>query len=63
MQRTKAFISYARHDADWLRKLLNHIAVLERWQLIHAWSDTSIEVGDTWEDKIETALATETHNG
>ncbi|MDQ3813274.1 MAG: toll/interleukin-1 receptor domain-containing protein [Armatimonadota bacterium] len=56
MERTKVFVSYSHRDRDWLNRLLDHLAVLQRQGLIHVWSDTRIEIGADWEKEINSAL-------
>ena len=56
MPREKVFVSYSHRDRDWLECLLTHLAVLERRQLIHTWSDTRIAIGADWQGEIENAL-------
>jgi hypothetical protein len=56
MPRTKLFISYNHRDREWLDRLRLHLAILERRDLVHVWSDTRIEAGDRWQNEIEKAL-------
>lgn len=56
MERTNVFISYSRADHEWRRRLMLHLAVLERSGLIDVWSDARLEVGSTWQLEIEEAL-------
>jgi TIR domain len=56
MDRTKIFISYSHRDGVWLDCVMEHLAALERWGLISAWSDTRIEIGSACEREIEGAL-------
>ncbi len=56
MSRTKLFISCSHKDAAWLARVMEHLAALERWRLISAWSDSQIEIGADWEDKINAEL-------
>jgi hypothetical protein len=55
--RTKVFVSYSRDDAAWLSKVKQHLAVLERSDLLELWDDTRIAAGGNWEEEIETALS------
>jgi hypothetical protein len=56
MPRQKIFVSYSHSDRIWLDRLLEHFAALERWKLLHAWTDGRIRVGESWEDEIDRAL-------
>jgi hypothetical protein len=56
MPREKVFVSYSHRDREWLERLLEHLAVLERWGLIHSWSDTRIAAGADWQAEIDEAL-------
>lgn len=56
MSRTMIFVSYSHRDVDWLRRLSDHVAVLERRGLLDVWSDTRLEAGADWEKEIEGAL-------
>jgi TIR domain len=56
MPREKVFLSYSHRDREWLERLLEHLAVLERWGLIHSWSDNRIAAGADWQGEIEEAL-------
>ena len=56
MGRTKVFVSYSHRDRAWLERLLLHLSLLQRRELIHVWSDTRIGVGERWEVEIEKAL-------
>jgi hypothetical protein len=57
MSRERVFISYSHQDRPWLDRLMEHLAVLERWGLIHAWSDNRIAAGADWQGEIEEALS------
>lgn len=56
-ERTRIFISYSSEDAVWLKKLKQHLAVLERQGVVDVWSDTSITVGARWQKEIDAALS------
>ncbi len=51
-----AFISYCHVDDHYLRRLLVHLAPLEREGLIEAWADTRLVAGDQWRTEIRDAL-------
>ena len=55
--RTKVFVSYSHYDREWLGRFSQHIAVLERRDLVDVWSDARIAAGADWEQSIETALS------
>src|SRR5690348_15767980 len=55
--RTQVFVSYSHDDRDWLNRLVQHVAVLERRGLIDVWSDGRIAAGADWEAAIEAALS------
>ncbi|MET0425900.1 MAG: toll/interleukin-1 receptor domain-containing protein [Actinoplanes sp.] len=57
MDRDRAFVSYSHRDRAWLDRLLEHMAALERWQLVETWSDQRIGLGADWEREITEALA------
>ncbi len=56
MSRQEIFISYSHRDRAWLERLLEHLGALERWQLVHAWTDGRIAAGASWEEGIDRAL-------
>lgn len=57
MARTRVFVSYGHEDTDWLNRFQQHIAVLERLDVVDLWAaDTRISGGADWERKIDTAL-------
>jgi predicted nucleotide-binding protein len=56
MSRQEIFISYSHRDRAWLERLLEHLGALERWQLVHAWTDGRIAAGASWEEEIDRAL-------
>jgi hypothetical protein len=56
MARTKVFVSYSHKDADWLKRFQEHIALLERLELVDLWADTRIAGGSDWEREIDVAL-------
>ena len=56
MARTRVFVSYGHQDADWLKRFQQHIALLERLDLVDLWADTRVSSGAEWEREIEVAL-------
>lgn len=57
MPRTGVFVSYSHSDQIWQERLVTHLAVLERQNLIHVWADTRLQIGERWEKQIDDALA------
>jgi hypothetical protein len=57
MPRTKIFVSYSHHDAEWLSRIKLHFAVLERRGVLELWSDTRLPAGAEFEREIEAALS------
>ncbi len=49
------FISYSRHDKEWLDQLLVHLGALEHGGIGY-WYDEDIMAGDRWNEKIKTAI-------
>ena len=54
----KAFISYAHRDEDALRRLMTHLAILEREGGIEAWYDRRILAGSEIDREIDERLET-----
>ena len=52
----KIFISYAREDEEWVKKLERHLTSLQRQGLVDSWNDTRIMPGTSWNDSIMQAL-------
>lgn len=60
----KIFICYARQDNDpskpdrkrWLDRLLVHLAPIDLQKQAIIWSDEEIEIGDRWDQKIQSTL-------
>jgi hypothetical protein len=40
-----------------VKRIAQHVAVLERRGLVELWSDTRIQIGEDWESEIEVALS------
>jgi len=55
--RTNIFVSYSHKDEEWLGRLKEHIAVLQRGGLVKFWSDLEMAIGTNWELEIEAALS------
>lgn len=51
------FISYSRKDEKEKDKLLSHLGVLQKANLISVWSDEEIGPGVNWKQEIEQAMA------
>ena len=52
----RIFISYCHKDEDWKDRLLRHLRVLEREDVIRIWDDRQIGVGEDWRTAIGSAL-------
>jgi hypothetical protein len=50
-------VSYSSQDREWLERLRTHVAVLDRRNLIHVWSDDQLQAGADWREGIEGALS------
>jgi WD40 repeat protein len=51
------FVSYAREDAEWLRKISVMLKPEVRNRRMQLWSDTAIGTGRRWRPEIEDAIA------
>ncbi|HJY84695.1 MAG TPA: toll/interleukin-1 receptor domain-containing protein [Candidatus Binatia bacterium] len=58
------FISYAHTDNEspdpsrrWLNRLLEQLEPLRVQGQVHAWSDTDIEMGEDWQERIQASLS------
>ena len=56
VERNRVFISYSHKDEEWLKKLQEVLAPDIRNDRVTAWSDTQIDPGDPWFDKIIEAI-------
>src|ERR1044072_3696327 len=52
----KLFISDAHEDADMCHELRKQLNILERAGVIELWADREIKAGDSWRERILTAL-------
>jgi adenylate cyclase len=50
------FVSYSRHDKNWLELLRKHLSPYMHTGAVSLWDDTTIGVGDDWKDAINKAL-------
>lgn len=55
-KRTKVFISYSHHDADWMERVRVHLKPLERDYKIDIWDDSKIQAGSKWREEIQRAI-------
>jgi len=55
-RKQKVFISYSRRDHQHLDRLRVHLKPLERANLIDAWADDRILIGENWKDRISESL-------
>ena len=51
-QRERVFISYSHKDEEWLERVREQLAVLEREGLIDVFADTGIGAGEDWFDRL-----------
>lgn len=51
------FVSYAREDAEWLRRFSVMLKLEVRGRRMQLWSDTAIGVGRKWRPEIEDVIA------
>lgn len=49
-RRSKIFISYSHHDAEWLPRIQTHLKPLEHAGLLDRWDDTRVRAGAQWRD-------------
>ncbi|MCB9234088.1 MAG: toll/interleukin-1 receptor domain-containing protein [Bacteroidia bacterium] len=50
------FVSYSRNDMDFLERLKVHLKPYEKKGIIDLWSDTKVNAGEKWKEKITEAL-------
>ncbi len=51
------FISYSHKDEIWKERLVPHLGMLEKTGRIVVWSDSDIDQGDKWYEKIKDAMS------
>lgn len=56
LMRNSVFISYAREDKDWMERFKKQLQVYVDSGAFGVWSDTAINPGDMWDEKIKQAL-------
>ena len=56
-KRDQVFISYSRHDRDWLHKVQDSLKPLFRTRPIRLWDDLQIQPGAEWLLEIKAAMA------
>jgi len=52
------FISYSRHDGEWLQRIRLVLQPLEHQEHVRVWTDLDIEAGDRWDQAIRRQLQT-----
>ena len=57
-KRCRVFVSYARVDEPYRRRLEVHLAQLRRDGLVEVWSDQAVKAGSDWERDIQHRLTT-----
>jgi tetratricopeptide (TPR) repeat protein len=50
------FISYSHKDEVWKDRLVKHLEVLEKQNLLRTWDDRQIKAGDEWLEAIRTGM-------
>ena len=50
------FISYAHKDEKFKEELIEHLAPLQRQELIETWNDREITPGEVWDEQIKAAI-------
>ena len=55
-RRGRVFVSYARTDAKWLRRLQVHLKPLSTDHGIDLWDDTRITAGSQWRGELDAAM-------
>lgn len=52
----KVFISYSHKDEEYKNQLSSHLAALKRNGIIQQWDDRQIELGQQWDNQINSAM-------
>lgn len=55
-RRPEIFISYSHRDEEWKDRLVSHLSVLQRQDLLNVWDDRRIEAGGAWKQEIQDAM-------
>lgn len=53
----RAFISYSHRDEKYHSRLINHLAILTRIEILKIWSDYKIVSGEEWDKEISSKLS------
>jgi hypothetical protein len=56
MPKPTVFLSYSHKDEKWKDQLRIQLEVLEQQGLLEVWDDRQIDAGETWYDKIRSAM-------
>ncbi|XXX74160.1 toll/interleukin-1 receptor domain-containing protein [Sorangium sp. So ce134] len=54
--RPTVFISYSRADTEWKDRLVAHLGVLQKQELLELWDDGRVGAGDAWKPEIDAAI-------
>ena len=55
-RRERVFISYSHKDSEWLQRVREQLAVLERAGLIEVFADTGINAGEDWLARLHSEM-------
>ena len=56
VSRNRVFLSYAREDIVWKEKVVRHLNVLAKQDLIEIWDDRRVDAGEDWQEQILRAI-------
>lgn len=56
MSRTTVFISYSHKDERWKNRLIKHLGVLSKQDLLRVWDDRRIQAGQDWYQEIQDSM-------